>query len=239
MNRTKDQYPNPGAARDAGLLYLLVAITGAFGLIYIPAAFTVPGDVTATAGRIRAAELLFRLGIVSELIAATAFIFLVLALYRLLKGVNEKHAALMVTLVLVSVPISFFNVLNEIAVLILLSGADFLSVFAPHQLDALVAVFLSLHRHGFLVAEIFWGLWLFPFGVLVFKSGFLPRILGVLLIIACFAYLAASVTALLWPRYARIVSLLASAPEAAGELPIILWLLIKGAKMPPLDTPPA
>ncbi len=232
MNSTKK------AARVAGLLYLLVGITGAFNLLYVPSAFIVPGDATATANKIMTSELVFRTGIVSELISATSFIFLVLALYHLLKGVNKKHAALMVTLAVVSVPISFLNALNEIAALKLLSGANFLSVFDQRQLDALIMVFLSLHSHGNLVAQIFWGLWLFPFGVLVFKSGFLPRILSVFLIIACFGYLASSFTFLLLPAYGHIVSRFAMV-LTLGELPIILWLLIKGAKDQPLLEDPA
>lgn len=230
MNSTKK------TARVAGLLYLLMSIPGGFSLLYVPSVLIVPGDAAATANKIQTSELLFRIGIVSELICATGFIFVALALYRLLKGVDKTQASLMVTLFVVSVPISFLNVLNEIAALTLLSGANFLSVFDPRQLDALVMVFLRLHNHGILLAQIFWGLWLFPFGILVMRSGFLPRILGVLLIAACFGYLASSFTFLLVPAYGHIVSRFAMV-LTLGELPIILWLLIKGAKDQPLDDP--
>ena len=179
----------PNKGRFAGLLYLLTAIPNVFYLIYLPSVLIVPGDATATAGRIMASESLFRMGIVSELAGATIFIFVVLALQDLLKGVNKKYASLMVTFFVISVPISCVNVLNQIAVLRLLRGDSFLSVFDQRQLDALVMVFLNLHGYGTIVAQIFWGLWLFPFGVLVFKSGVLPRILGVLLIIGCFGYI--------------------------------------------------
>ncbi len=224
-------------ARVAGALYLLVAVTAAFSIIYVPLTLIVPGSAAATANNILASEMLFRIGIVSELISATAFIFLVRALYRLLNGVNKTHASLMVTLVLVSVPIMFLNVLNEIAALALLRGGDLLSVFEKGQLDALAVLFLGLHRQGFVVAAIFWGLWLFPFGVLVVRSGFLPRILGVLLIAAGFGYLVSSLTWLILPSYANVVSIIASLPEGAGELPIIAWLLIKGARVQALDAP--
>ncbi len=139
----------------------------------------------------------------------------------------------MVTLFAISIPISCLNVLNEVSALILLRGADFLSVFTRPQLDALAMVFLRLHNSGFVVAEIFWGLWLFPFGVLVYRSGFLPRILGALLIINGFAYPAISFTALLLPQYSDVVSRI-TFPTLFGEAAIMLWLLIKGAKDQPL-----
>jgi hypothetical protein len=227
MNSLKRQ------ARFAGLLYLLACLPAPFALIYVPGKLIVPGDATATANHVRASETLLRLGMAGELINAVGFIFVVFALYRLLKGVNKNHAAIMVTLFVVSVPISFLNVLNDIAALILASGANFLSVFEKSQLDALVLVFLRLHTHGFLVAQIFWGLWLFPFGILVIQSRFIPRALGVLLIIACFAYLADSFTFLLLPHYGHLVSNVATVFEGIGELSIVFWLLIWGAKEQP------
>lgn len=228
MNSTKK------AARVAGLLYFLVSIPGVFSLLYIPSHFIVSGDAAATANKILTSEFVFRLGIVSELTGFTGFIFVVRALYRLLSGVNRAHASLMVTLMLVSIPISLLNVLNEIAALALIRGADFLSVFDKPQRDALAMLFLNLHFQGVMVAQVFWGLWLIPFGVLVFKSGFLPRILGVLLIIACFGYLANSLDAfgVLPHVVSRVIGQL-----TICELPIIFWLLIRGAKDQPLGDP--
>src|SRR6266403_640014 len=220
-------------ARFAGLLYLLASIPAPFALIYVPSKLIVSGDVTATANHLRASETLFRLGIASELIGFIIFIFVVLALYRLFKGVNEKHALAMAILLLVSIPISLLNVLNDIAALILVSGADFLSVFETRQLDALAYVFLRLHGQGFVVAQIFWGLWLFPFGILVIRSGFIPRFLGYLLFIAGFGNVASSFTSLLLPPYVDLVDRFAGLLEL-GELPIIFWLLIWGAKDQPL-----
>ena len=221
---------NQKKSRIAAFWYLLMAITSPIGLLYVPSKLIVPGEATATANNIMASESLFRIGIVSSLISQIAFIFLVLALYRLLKGANKKHASLMVALVLVSVPIEFLNTLNLLAPLLLLSGAGFLTVFEPNQLHALVMVFLNLHEYGTMIVQIFWGLWLLPFGLLVFKSGFFPRLLGVLLIIGCFGYLVDSFTFLLFPHYRDIVSSYAAVPEAIGEILMILWLLIKGAK---------
>jgi uncharacterized protein DUF4386 len=226
MNTTKKQ------ARVAGILYLLASIIGFFGLVYVPK-LIVPGDATATANHVRGSETVLRLGIASELTGFIMFIFVILALYRLFKGVNEKHALAMAILLLVSIPISLLNVLNEIAAVILVSGADFLSAFEKGQLDALAYLFLRLHGQGFVVAQIFWGLWLFPFGILITRSGFIPRVLGYLLFIAGFAYLASSFTSLVLPSYRHLVDQFAGILEIA-EVPIIFWLLIWGAKDQPL-----
>ena len=112
------------------------------------------------------------MGILSGLICQISFIFLALALHRLLKDVDKAYATAMVALVMVAVPIAFLNQLNRMAVLILLSGAEFLSAFNPGQLHALVLFFLNLHDDGIMAVQLFWGLWLFPFGVLVYNPAF-------------------------------------------------------------------
>ena len=229
MNSTKK------TARIAGLLYLVNGVTGFFSIIYVPSKLIVSGNAAATANNILASERLFRLGIVSELTCAAEFVFLLWVLYRLLGAVNKTHASLMVILGLVSIPIMFVNALNGIAALALLRGADFLSVFDQPQRQALAMQFLNLHGGGFVVAGIFWGLWLFPFGILVYRSRFLPRILGVLLIAACLGYLAQSFTSLLLPSYEDAVYRFAGIALTLGEPAIILWLLIRGAKDQPLD----
>ncbi len=220
-------------ARRAGVLYLVNGLTGFFGIVYVPSRLIVYGNAAATANNILGSERLFRAGIVCELICAAEFIFLLWVLYRLFGGVNKTHAALMVILGLAFVPIMCVNALNEIAALTLLGRADFLSALGRPQREALAMVFLDLHRYGYVVGWIF-GLWLFPFGVLVVRSGFLPRILGVLLIAAGFGYLADSLTPLLLPGYENLVSRLAAIPLTLGEPAIILWLLIMGAKDRPL-----
>src|SRR2546423_1851187 len=219
---------NPG--RVAGLL-LLPRLGAPVRLIYIPNTLFVTGNATATANNIAAHETLFRLGIVTDLLTGTMAIFLTLALYRLLKGVDQDLARLMVILgSLMVTPIYFLNTLNDVAALLLVRGADFLSVFDKPQRDALAMLFLRLHHGGVVANEIFWGLWLFPFGVLVFRSGFLPRVLGAWLIINGFAYLAISFTALLFPQYEDLVSSIAF-PVMLGEVATMLWLLIMGAKV--------
>jgi hypothetical protein len=214
----------------------LMGIPSVFSFFYVTRKLIVPGDVTATANKILDSEMLFRLGIVAWLTAAVFLLLLAMALYRLLSGVNKNHARLMVGLVLVSVAITFANELNNIAALILFRGADYLSVFDKPQRDALAMFFLRLHGQGLAVNDIFWGLWLFPFGLLVMRSRFLPRILGLLLIVNCFAYVAISVTSLLLPAYGNVV-FRASMPALLGELWIMLWLLIKGAKVRALEAP--
>jgi Domain of unknown function (DUF4386) len=217
------------AGRVAGLLYL--SLMGApLRLIYIPNTLFVPGNATATANNIAAHEMLFRLGIVADLFTGTMSIFLTLALYRLLKGVHRGLAVLMVILgSLMVAPIYFLNTLNDAAALLLARGANFLSAFDKPQRDALVLLFLRLHGQGVLVNEIFWGLWLFPFGLLVYRSRFIPRLLGVWLMVNCFAYLATSFTGLLFPQFEATVSNIVF-PVMFGELAIMLWLLIKGAE---------
>jgi hypothetical protein len=155
-------------------------------------------------------------------------------LYDLLKGVNRRHASLTVTLVVLGIPIGFLNELNSIAALVLVRGADFLSIFEKPQRDALAMLFLNLHGHGLGVAEIFWGLWLFPLGLLVYRSRFLPRFLGVWLAIDGFAYVILSLTGVLFPQYQDKVFTYAQ-PAFFGEVALMLWLLIKGAKPPVRD----
>ena len=224
---------NPG--RVAGFLYLLLVVMAPFRLIYIPSTLFVRGNATATANNIAAHEWLFRLGMVSDLLCGTIVIFLTLAFYRLFKAVDQNLAVLVVILGgLLPAAIDFLNVLNDAAALMLVRGADFLSVFDKPQRDALAMLFLRLHHHEVVAAEILWGLWLFPLAVLVYRSRFLPRFLGVWLIINGFAYLTMSFTGLLLPQYEDMVSNIAF-PALLGEMAIMLWLLIKGAQPQPLN----
>jgi hypothetical protein len=220
--------PNKTTARTAGLLYLVLAITGGFSMLYVPS-LIVPGDAAATANNILASESLFRIGIVSGLICQVVFVFLVLAFYQLFKGVSNTHASVMVALVVVAVPVAFLNMLNQLAALHVLSGADYLRVFETDQLNALAMLFLDLHSQGLLIVEIFWGLWLLPLGLLVIKARFMPGFLGVLLVIGFFGYSIDFLTRLLFPSYTAIVSPIAGASKF-GELAMILWLLIRGVK---------
>ncbi len=212
-------------ARLAGFLYLLVVPLGIFGGLYVSSRLIVSGDAATTANNIIGSELLFRFGMLSDLLAALLMLLVVLVLYPLLKPVNRNVALLMVSFVLVGTAIATLNKLNQFAALFLLSGSDYLTVFTADQLQALALLFLRLHSRGGTIAFIFWGLWLFPLGYLVFKSGFLPRILGVLLMISCFGYVINSFATIL--GYTVNVGRFA----ALGEVLFILWLLIKGVNV--------
>jgi hypothetical protein len=223
-------------ARVAGFVYLLLVLSGPIRLLYIPNKLLVSGNATATVNNIAAHELLFRCGIVSDLLSGFLSLVLALALYRLMKGVEQNYAALIIIFGgLMVAPIYFVNSINDAAALLFARGADFLSALDKPQRDVFAMLFLRLHDHGVVVNEIFWGLWLFPFGFLVYRSRFLPRVLGVWLIINGFAYLATSFTGLLSPQYARTVSNYAF-PVMFGEVAIMLWLLIVGARPPAPDT---
>ena len=218
-------------ARIAGFYYLLLTLAP-FRLMYIPTALFVRGDATATAGNIVAHETLFRLGIVSQLACAVILIFLTLALYRLFRDVDRRQAALVVVLGgVMPATIGFLNTLTDGAALMLARGADYLSVFEKPQRDALALLFVRLHHQVDVGAEILWGLWLLPLAILVIRSGFLPRFLGVWLIVNGFAYLVLSLIGLLWPEHEGRASAL-SFPALLGEPAFMLWILIRGAKEP-------
>jgi uncharacterized protein DUF4386 len=225
--------PTTRDARIAGWLYILMGLPAPFALIYVPDKLIVRGNAVATAANILAHQTLFRLGMLAELTSLVLFIVLVMALYHLLSGVSKGLARVMVAFVLTSVAVGFLNVLNDLAALTLFRGGDFLGVFDKHQLDALGMLFLGLYRQGLALDEIFWGLWLLPFGLLVMRSRFLPRLLGILLIVNCFAYVAVSLTTLFVPEYA-VVLFRAAQPALLGEAWIMLWLVIKGVKPQPL-----
>ena len=221
-------------ARLAGLLYLIMSIPAPYALIYVPSKIIVHGNAEATANNLIANEFLFRTGIVCQLFSQTVFIFLVLVLYRLFKIVNEHQAKLMVALVMVSIPIAFLMEAFNLTSLMILKG-EVQKTLALEQQQDLAMLFLKIHGYGIMIVQIFWGLWLLPFGQLVYKSGFIPRVLGVLLILAGIAYVIDSFTFLLFPGYSAFVNQY-TFPFYFGELAIILWLLIKGTKAPAISS---
>jgi hypothetical protein len=224
---------NPG--RVAGLWYLLLVFGGPVRLIYIPNKLFVHDNAAATANNIVAHEWLFRFGMVSELANAMILIFLTLAFYRLFKSVDQHLAVLVVILGgVMPALINFVSSVSDAGALMVARGAAFLQVFDKPQRDALVMLFLRLHGHQYTAAEILWGAWLFPLAILVYKSRFLPRFLGVWLVINGFAYLILSLTGLLIPQYQDKVFLI-SQPALFGEVALMIWLIVKGARPPALD----
>ena len=218
------------AARTAGFVYLAMILVAPFSMLYVPGKLIVRDNAAATAENILTHETLFRSSIFGDLIGHVIFICLAIALYRLLRDVNRTWAWLMVSFVLVSAAVGFLNTLNNVAALILFRGDEFLKVFDQVQREALGMLFIRLHSQGQFIDEIFWGLWLFPFGLLVFRSGFLPRFLGIWLIIACLAWIALSITAQFFPtHYSAAFAWLQ--PAFFAEMAIMLWLLIRGANV--------
>lgn len=225
--------PSVRTARLAGLLYLITVVTGIFSLIYVPGQTNVHGDAAATVANIRASEALFRTAIAAGAIGYTAFLLLPLALYRLLSPVNNDIAVVMVVLAVICVPIYFVALANQLDVLTLLEADRIQAASTAEQLQARAMSLLDAYRNRVFVSEIFWGLWLLPFGYLVFKSGFLPRILGMVLMIGCFSYLITYFGELLLPHLA--IPHFVMWPAAFGEIATCLWLLIVGVRKTPLS----
>ena len=227
MNSTR----NPG--RVAGLWYLLLALIGPLRLIYIPSKLFVSGNASATANNIAAHERLFRFGMVADLLGAVVLILLTMAFYRLFHQVDQHLAVLVVILGgIMPATIYLVNVVSDAGALTIAHGADFLSVFDKSQRDSLLMFLLHLHDHQNTAAEILWGVWLFPLAFLVYRSRFLPRFLGVWLFINGCAYVIMSFTGFLLPQY-QDKEFLIFQPALVGELALMLWLLIKGAKPQP------
>jgi hypothetical protein len=207
-----------------------MGIIAPIGLVIVPRSLLVAGDAAATAEKVRASLWLLRLGIATDLVHQALAVFLVLQLYRLFKPVSELLAQQMLILgALVSVPIVFLNTVNQMAALTLARGPAFLSVFDRGQSDALAYLFLRLHSQGINVASIFWGLWLIPFGLLVVRSGWIPRVFGYLLLLAGTAYVVDAFVTILLPTIAPYVDGPAMLLEV-GELPIVFWLAFKGVR---------
>jgi hypothetical protein len=219
-------------SRIAGIWYALLTVCSVFGILYVDARFYVLGDAAATAGSILANPWLFRLGIVSNLAGQACFLFAGLAFYRLFKSVDKDQARSLLMLVVASVPIAFLNMLNKFAPIILLGDSGFLKAFEPAQLRALAMLFIELQKYGTLIVSVFWGLWLLPLGILVFKSGFFPKVLGILLVINFAAYILDCLLAFLFPDVRAAVSPIMTVLLAIGEIPFLLWLLIRGARIP-------
>ena len=217
-------------ARVAGLLYIVASLVGFPRLIYIPNALIVSGNAAATASNIAAHESLFRLGIVSYLIGGVLFLFVTLALYQLLERVDRDLAILMVILGgLIPTTIFVVNTVTDAGALLFARGADFLSAYDKLQRDGSAMLFLNLHHQLDLANAIFWGLWLIPFGLLVYRSRFLPRFLGIWLMIGCVGWLAFSITGFLAPGLEDKVFTFGQ-PFMLGEVATMLWLVIRGAK---------
>lgn len=223
-----DLHDPRATARLAGLLYLVVVLTGIFSLAYVPGQTQVAGDAAATLAALQAHEFLFRLGIAAGLLCYLAFLLLPLALHRVLAPHGRTAAALMVAFALVSVPLSFANLQHKLAVLALLGDA---SNAAPAALAAKAMAELQAYGRGIQVLKLFWGLWLLPLGWLVFSSRAIPRVLGVLLMLGCAGYVTDVFARLLVPGFADMaIARYIVLPATLGEIGTCLWLLLVGVR---------
>jgi hypothetical protein len=214
-------------ARIAGFLYLLQIPLGVFGILYIPKVLMVPGNMAETASNILENEFLFRLGIVSTILCALVTVATALYIYKVLRYVNEYYAKWILLFTLIVAPISMLNELNSVAVLLLLKSQELATIFTPDQLHSLVSVFLDLHKYGHQIAGIFFGLWLVPMGYLVYKSTYIPKVIGVFLIITSLGYLIDFTTFFLYPDFPLTIS----EYTWLGEVLMVLWLLIMGVNL--------
>jgi len=219
-------------ARRAGMLYFVMAILMVVGFMYLPTLYSVPGDASATARKIVANEFLFRLGVVNAFAAQLLFIVVVLTLYRLFRDVDRPLARIMTALVCVGVAAELATIGLKLAPTIILGGGDYWSTFTQPQLDTLAYGFLRISATLGRMLTMIWGLWLFPFGLLVIRSGFFPRILGYLLMVAGAGYVISCTAFLLFPEQFALVNRFAT-PLYFGELPIIFWMMIVGARPRP------
>ena len=218
-------------ARMAGVLYLLFMTTTIFADVMGRSKLIVFGDAAATAANIMGSAGLFRLSFVGDLVSAVLLFLAAWALYVLLKPVDPGIALSFVLLNLAGVAVYAVNLLNQFAALLLLSGADYLKAFQAEQLQALAMFFLNLHKNGYWIAQIFFAVWLLPLGYLVFKSGFLPRILGIVMMIHFVGWLTTFLQFFLLPGF-QALTYVTYPLGLISELGLTLWLLIMGAKGP-------
>ena len=222
------------AGRRAGLVYLVVVVTGIVSLAYVPSQLIVRGDAVATLDRIIASEPLFRAGIAAGFACYLAFLVRPLALFEVLAPVHRRAAWLMVVLGVAGVPVSLGALQHKLDVLTLLQEAAGPGGLARAELASAVAAALARYGQGILVAELFWGVWLFPLGYLIFRSRQVPKVLGVLLMLGCVGYLTDVFATVLWPAYpTSALNQWVTRPAALGEIGTCLWLLVRGARPEP------
>ena len=219
-------------ARIAGSLYLVVAVGGMFAELVVRSRIVEPGNAAATADNIRASATLFRAGFAADLVQAIFFLFTAMALYLLLRHVQELLARAMVVFVAVSVAIMSLNLLNQWVALQVATGEGPAGAWGPGVADALTGLFAEMQHGGYLIAQLFFGLWLLPLGYLVLRSGWFPKVVGVLLVVGCFGYLVDLFVQFLAPGIADGIELFVLAPAAVGELLLVAWLLVKGVPEP-------
>jgi hypothetical protein len=219
-------------ARIAGVLYLLNGITSGFAFAYVLGKVFVPGDAAKTAANVAANPGLVRAGVVAELFQATEWVFLAMTLYLLLRHVHQSAARLMVVLVAVGAAIVCLNDVFQFESARVATDGSFVSAFGAAGAGALVLLLLEIHHYGFLVAQIFFGLWLMPLGYLAYKSGMFPRALGIALVVGGAGYLVGLLAVFLVPDVGEKINVFVTIPSAIAEVSMVLYLLVIGVKTP-------
>jgi len=219
-------------ARLGGALYLIIIVAGLIGELFMRDKLIVPGDVAVTANNIMASQLLWRISVAGDLIVLVCSVALALIFYLLLRPVSKNLALLAVFFNLVELAIDGANKLNLFKALFLLGNADYLKAFEPHQLQALAYLALKSHDYGFGISLVFFGFVCLILGYLLFRSGYFPKTLGVLMTIAGLSYLTNSFTLFLAPAFANRIFLTIFLPAFVGEASLCLWLLVKGVNVP-------
>jgi len=214
-------------ARVAGLLYLALGVLAGFAQMYVRPSVLVAGDATATANNIRANATLFRVGLAADVIGAVCFLFVAIALYFLLRSVSPKAALTMLVIVGVSVAIECVNMVNHAGALVVATDGAYSGAMGGRAADGLALLFLDLHKYGVLIAQVFFGLWLLPLGYLVYRSGWFPKALGVLLAVACFFYLVELMAVFATDNFDPAMAVI-SAPAGIAEIVFAVWLTAKG-----------
>jgi hypothetical protein len=223
-------------ARLAGLLFFLWIVTGFFDMFFVSPKLFVAGDIAATSQNILKHETLFRAGIFSGLITSLIWVLLVWIFYQLFRSVNQRYAKLLVALVVVQVPMAFIKAGLSIATIVTLKG-NLLQSFELVQRQDLAMLFLKINNYSVLALELFWGLWLFPLAILVYQSIFIPRFIGIWLVINGIVYVLLSFTSIVLPEYKDTVFTFGM-PAMFGELALMLWLLIKGVRVTKIPIAP-
>lgn len=221
--------------RSAGVLYLLLALIGPFSLIYVPSALYVAGDAATTTQKIASSMGLFRAGIAGDMLIVMIEVVLSVLLYKLLAPVSKTLSLMAMAARLGMTVVQAVNVLNKIFVVLLLSGDTFLNAFEANQMSALVTIFVKANQKTVLIWEVFFGLHLIILGYLVYKSGYFPSMLGILLALAALSYFVDGFGNLLLPQYVEVYTLFVSITAPIGELAFTLWLLIKGVNVERLN----
>jgi hypothetical protein len=234
---TEESNSSKRLARIAGLLYLIVGIFGGFAVGYVSPMLYIPGDAAATTANVLANAGLVRIGVLADLLQATVFVFLAMTLYLLLRHVHRNAATAMVAIVAIAATIMCLDKVFQFAALRVAGDASYAAAFGVSGSNALVLLLLDMHHYGYLIAQIFFGLWLVPLWYLAYKSGMFPKALGILLVVAGVSYLVDMLVAFVAPGFSKQIHGFLAIPPTIAEVWMLGYLLVKGVKVPAQGAP--